>query len=84
LEAAGIHDVLTKSIGTNNKHNVVHATVAALKSLRSAEGVARSREKELAAVAYDYPVAATSGVASSGQSIIVGTVSRASTALGRA
>jgi len=73
LEAAGIHDVLTKSIGTNNKHNVVHATVAALQSLRSPEGVARAREKELAVIAVDYPVAATSSAANRGQSIIIGT-----------
>lgn len=72
LEAAGIHDVLTKCIGTNNKHNVVHATVAALQSLRSPEGVARSRELEVDRVAGDYPVAETSGTAATGQSIIVG------------
>ncbi len=72
LEAAGIHDVLTKCIGTNNKHNVVHATVAALQSLRSPEGVARQRELEMGHVASDYPVAETSGTAATGQSIIVG------------
>jgi small subunit ribosomal protein S5 len=72
LEAAGIHDVLTKCIGTNNKHNVVHATIAALRSLRSPEGVARAREKELDVVASDYPVAATSGSSTCGQSIIIG------------
>ena len=72
LEAAGIHDVLTKCIGTNNKHNVVHATIAALRGLRSPEGIARARELEIDAVASDYPVAATSGTATAGQSIIVG------------
>lgn len=72
LEAAGIHDVLTKCIGTNNKHNVVHATLAALKSLRSPENVARAREMEYDEIATNYPVAATSGVAATGQSIIVG------------
>lgn len=71
LEAAGVHDVLTKCIGTNNKHNVVHATLAALKSLRSPEAVARAREQEMDHVASDYPVAATSATANAGQSIIV-------------
>ena len=33
LESAGIRDVLTKSFGTSNKHNVVNATVTALKNL---------------------------------------------------
>jgi small subunit ribosomal protein S5 len=33
LEAAGVHNVLTKSLGTSNPHNVVHATVDALKQL---------------------------------------------------
>lgn len=82
LEAAGIHDVLTKSIGTNNKHNVVHATVSALKSLRPPEGIARAREKELDAIASDYPVAATSVAANTGQSIIIGTVGGSSAPVG--
>ena len=43
VESAGIHDVLTKSLGTSNPHNVVHATVAALKALRSVEHVAGKR-----------------------------------------
>ena len=43
VESAGIHDVLTKSLGTSNPHNVVHATVAALKALRSVEHVANKR-----------------------------------------
>ena len=72
LEAAGIHDVLTKCIGTNNKHNVVHATLAALKGLRSPETVARSREQDMDHVASDYPVAATAATANAAQSIIVG------------
>jgi small subunit ribosomal protein S5 len=37
LEAAGVQDVLTKSIGTSNPHNVVHATMVALGSLRDPE-----------------------------------------------
>ena len=45
LEVAGVRDILSKSIGTSNPHNVIHATVAALKALRSAEQVARLRGK---------------------------------------
>ena len=41
LELAGIHDILTKCLGTNNPINVVMATVSALKSLRTAEQVAQ-------------------------------------------
>ena len=73
LESAGIHDVLTKCIGTNNKHNVVHATVAALRSLRTAEKISRAREVQVDHVAADYPVARTAGSANEAQSIIVGT-----------
>ncbi len=45
LEAVGLTDVLTKSIGTSNPNNVVHATVAALRSIRSVEDVALLRGK---------------------------------------
>lgn len=45
LEVAGVTDILTKSIGTANPHNVIHATVRALKELQSAEMVARRRGK---------------------------------------
>ncbi len=43
LEAAGIHDVLSKSLGSSNAINIVHATVAALKLLESPEMVAARR-----------------------------------------
>ena len=43
LECAGIHDVLSKSLGSDNAINVVHATVAALKSLENPEDVAKRR-----------------------------------------
>ncbi|HTE51308.1 MAG TPA: 30S ribosomal protein S5 [Kofleriaceae bacterium] len=56
LEVAGVRDILTKSIGTSNPHNVIHATVKALKDLRSAEQVARTRGKTVAEIAT--PVAA--------------------------
>ncbi len=45
LEVAGATDILTKSIGTANAHNVIHATVRALKELQSAEMVAKRRGK---------------------------------------
>ena len=47
LEVAGVHDVLTKCIGTNNAHNVVHATVDALKNLTSPEEMAARRGKSV-------------------------------------
>jgi small subunit ribosomal protein S5 len=47
VESAGIHDILTKCIGSANPHNVVRATVKALKALKSAEMIARKRGKEV-------------------------------------
>lgn len=43
VETAGIQDILTKSLGTTNPHNVVKATFAALLSLRNEEEVRRLR-----------------------------------------
>src|SRR5487761_1770711 len=45
VEAAGIHDILTKSLGSNNPINVVRATVAALSSMRTLAEVAALRGK---------------------------------------
>lgn len=43
LECAGVHDVLAKSLGSDNAINVVHATVAALKMIQRPEEVAARR-----------------------------------------
>lgn len=43
-EAAGIHDILTKSLGTTNPHNLVRATFAALEELRTREEVQTLRQ----------------------------------------
>ena len=43
LESAGVHDVLAKSKGSSNPHNLVKATIEALKQLRDARMVARDR-----------------------------------------
>ena len=45
LEAVGIKNIVTKSIGSNNKINMVRATMAGLSQLRSAEQVAKLRGK---------------------------------------
>ncbi|MGY4102293.1 30S ribosomal protein S5 [Nocardia sp. R16R-3T] len=51
LECAGIHDILAKSLGSDNAINVVHATVAALKMLQRPEEVAARRGLPLEDVA---------------------------------
>jgi small subunit ribosomal protein S5 len=56
VESAGIHDILTKCLGSSNKYNAVYATVAALQSLRSAEKISQARGVNLDAVVQDYPV----------------------------
>lgn len=51
LECAGVHDVLSKSLGSDNAINIVHATVAALKGLQRPEEVAARRGLPLEDVA---------------------------------
>lgn len=45
LEVAGVQDILAKCIGTSNPHNVIHATIEALKKLNSVEHIAALRGK---------------------------------------
>jgi len=45
MQVAGIHNVLTKSLGTSNPHNVIKATFAALLGLKDAAQVAETRSK---------------------------------------
>ncbi len=45
LELAGVHDILTKSLGSSNANNAVHATLAGLEQLKRAERVAELRGK---------------------------------------
>ena len=51
VECAGIKDILSKSLGSDNPLNIVHATVAGLRSLRRPEEVARLRDREVNEVA---------------------------------
>jgi len=58
MEALGVHNVLTKSLGTSNIHNVVHATFNALGRLESAEQYATRTGKDLEAVYANYSIPA--------------------------
>ena len=51
LECAGIHDVLSKSLGSSNTLNIVHATVAALQMLEEPRSVAARRNQEFEDIA---------------------------------
>ena len=52
LECAGITDILTKSLGSTNPHNMVRATMHGLSTLVSARQIARERGVELDQIAY--------------------------------
>ena len=55
LEAAGVHNVLTKSLGSNNPHNMVHATVDALEQLFSVERTASKRGLSVEDIGHNVP-----------------------------
>ena len=61
VESAGIHDILTKCLGSSNPHNVVRATVAALKMLKAAEQIADKRDKSVDEIAPKRMREATTG-----------------------
>ncbi|MFN0282356.1 MAG: 30S ribosomal protein S5 [Kineosporiaceae bacterium] len=64
LECAGIHDVLSKSLGSSNAINIVHATVAALRGLERPEEVAARRGLPIEDVAPAALLRARAGVTS--------------------
>ncbi len=56
MEALGVHNVLSKSLRTGNKHNVVHATFAALAELESVEQYATRTNRDVEDVYRNYTV----------------------------
>jgi small subunit ribosomal protein S5 len=51
VEAAGIKDILSKSLGSDNAINIVHAAIAGLRALRRPEEIARLRGKDVQEIA---------------------------------
>lgn len=68
LECAGIHDILAKSLGSDNAINVVHATIAALKMIQRPEEVAARRGLPLEDVAPEYMMRARAEAAQAARS----------------
>ena len=54
VECAGIKDILSKSLGSSNAINIIHATVKGLKGLSTAESIAKKRRKSPEEVAPRY------------------------------
>ena len=54
VECAGIKDILSKSLGSSNAINIVHATVKALQELKTAEQIAKKRQRSVEEVAPAY------------------------------
>ena len=52
LECAGVADILTKSLGSTNPHNLVRATIEGLQQLTTVEQIAREREVEPSSLPY--------------------------------
>jgi small subunit ribosomal protein S5 len=61
LECAGITDILTKSLGSNNPHNMVRATMQGLSSLVTVRQIARERGIEVDSIPYHAPQEVTRG-----------------------
>ena len=61
LECAGITDILTKSLGSNNPHNLVRATMQGLSSLVTVRQIARERGIEVDSIPYRAPQEVTRG-----------------------
>jgi small subunit ribosomal protein S5 len=61
VECAGVRDILSKSLGSDNPINIVRATVAALKSIRTPDEVAKTRGKTPEEVAPPYLLGASRG-----------------------
>jgi small subunit ribosomal protein S5 len=61
LECAGITDILTKSLGSNNPHNMVRATMQGLSSLVTVRQIARERGIEVDSIPYRAPQEVTRG-----------------------
>jgi small subunit ribosomal protein S5 len=76
IELAGVKDILTKSLGTNNPINTVRATMAALQSLRTAQEVAELRGKEVDEIVGKQLAAAYRSAAASGRLPGVGSAAR--------